>query len=103
MREHHRADGELLGWTTDAGEAVDRLGRSTSGLDDPAGFLDALGLGYLAGRFEVRHDGGWMAVRLLEVSTDRVVVTRENHGAIGAPRQDVVLPFPPGAALRERQ
>lgn len=121
--EHRRGgDGERLGWMAPDGDGfvvIDLLGRRRSGaLDwvDAEELLDALGIGYLAEPFELDTsrvplgDGdewgisadGWMRVRIVEASPTRILVGRDFGGAVGAPQQQVALPFPMPETLRAR-
>ena len=44
--------------------------------------------------------GGWLRVRLAEVSQTLVRVKKDDWGDMTAPQVFSVLPFPPGDALR---
>ncbi|SFA96623.1 hypothetical protein SAMN05421867_104167 [Cellulomonas marina] len=106
--EHRRTgDRELLGWIRPEGDevvAVDRLGRdltAPTGWSEAEEALDARGLGWLAGVWELRRDDGRVErVRLTEVGTDRVVVSTDDHGAVDVPTRRTVLPLPAPPSLR---
>ena len=105
--EHRRGDGERLGWMRQEGEKfvpVDLLGRDLSGpLDWLAAeeLLEETGIGYLADPYELRlDDGRWLRVRLTEVSTERIVVKKDDYGAIDAPQRIYTLAFPIPESLR---
>jgi hypothetical protein len=115
--EHRRGDGELLGWMRVAGAAdgsdgfvvIDLLGRERNDLTrgravdwlDAEAALDRLGIGYLADPYELLlDDGRWLRVRITEVSTERVRVTRDDWGAIDVPAVGYTLGFPAPAELR---
>ncbi len=105
--EHRREDGERVGWLRPEGDGfvpVDLLGRELSGaVDWLAGeeLLEAAGIGYLADRYELAlADGRRLRVRLTEVSTDRIVVKKDDFGAIDAPQLIYTLPFPIPESLR---
>ncbi len=105
---HHRpGDRELVGWLRPDGEgfvAIDRLGREVTGVVDWTDAEEALeehGLRWLADLWELGHvDGTTSRVRLVEVTPERVVVKRDDLGAVGAAQQTWTLPFPPPGALR---
>lgn len=106
---HRRADGELLGWMQPSGEGfvlIDLLARPISAALDwfeAESLLDNTGIGYLAEPFELLlDDGRWPRVRLTEVSTDAIVVKREDWGAIDIPAEHYTLPFPIPDTLRPR-
>lgn len=105
---YRRSDGEQLGWIRPEGDRwvpISLLGRELAGpmewLDAEAA-LDELGLAWLAEPWELEHDGRVRAVRLVEVTPERVVVKTEDWGAIDAPFEQIVLPFPAPAQLRAR-
>jgi hypothetical protein len=105
--EHRRHDGERVGWLRPEGEGfvpVDLLGRELGpAVDWLTGeeTLERAGIGYLADPFELRlDDGSWLRVRLTEVSTRRIVVKKDDFGAIDAPQLFYELPFPMPPALR---
>jgi hypothetical protein len=105
--EHRRGDSELLGWMRPEGDgfvAIDRLGRPITGLVEwmeGEEVLEALGIGYLADPYELRSgEGGWLRVRILEVSGELIRVKKEDGGAIDAPREEYTLPFPLPPELR---
>lgn len=102
--EHRRHDGELVGWLRPEGEGfvpVDLLGRELGrAVDWLAGeeALEAHGLAYLADPYVLRlEDGTDLRVRITEVSTARIVVKKDDLGAIGAPvvRFELAWPMPP--------
>ena len=104
--EHRRGDGERLGWmmpVADLFVAVDLLGRPLTGpVEWLAGeeALDELGIGYLADPYELLLDGAWRRVRMREVSTQAIRVSREDWGDMTAPLAEHVLPFPIPDTLR---
>ncbi|TFB73757.1 hypothetical protein E3O06_07985 [Cryobacterium glaciale] len=106
--EHRRgSDGELLGWLRASGDGflvIDLLGRArTDALDGLTAeeALDALGIGYLADPFELRLDTGeWLRVRITEVSTERILVKKDDWGAIDIPQLTFTLTFPASDELR---
>jgi len=105
--EHRRGDGELLGWMEQDGDgfvAIDLLGRRvTEVVDwlDAEEHLDALGIGYLADRFELRlDDGRWLLVRITEVSTEAIRVKKDDWGDMGATLIEYTVPFPLPDGLR---
>lgn len=105
--EHRRAgDRELLGWLRledDGAVAIDRLGRTASGVlpwDEAEAVLDERGIGWLADLWELELDGRPVRVRLREVSTERVVVTYDDHGDVHTKVDSIELPFPAPEALR---
>jgi len=105
--EHRREDGERVGWLRPEGDAfvpVDLLGRELAGpVDWLTGeeTLERAGIGYLADRYELLlDDGRRLRVRLTEVSTQRIVVKKDDFGAIDAPQLTYTLPFPLPDTLR---
>lgn len=105
--EHRREDGERVGWLRPEGEGfvpVDLLGRELGGpVDWLTGeeLLEAVGIGYLADRYELLlDDGRRLRVRLTEVSTERIVVKKDDFGAIDAPQLFYTVPFPVPETLR---
>ncbi|MFE6964451.1 hypothetical protein ACFVAJ_05005 [Agromyces sp. NPDC057679] len=99
--EHRRPDGELVGWLRPEGEGfvpVDLLGRELGGaVDWLAGEeqLEAHGIGYLADPYVLRlDDGSELRVRITEVSTDRIVVKKDDFGAIDIPLMRFELAWP---------
>lgn len=109
--EHRRADGERVGWMVPDGDGfhiVDLLGRQLSAapLDWLAAeeALDALGIGYLADRYQLTMtDGVERRVRIAELSTTRIVVVADDFGsasAVGARPERFELPFPAPERLR---
>jgi hypothetical protein len=102
--EHRRSDGELVGWLRPEGEGfvpVDLLGREHGGAVDwleGEKHLESLGLRYLADPYVLRlEDGTELRVRIMEVSTDRIIVKTEDFGAIDVPvvRYELAWPMPP--------
>ncbi|MGO1544395.1 MAG: hypothetical protein ACTHXA_08650 [Gulosibacter sp.] len=99
---HRRGlDGELLGWLRPEGEGfvvIDLLGRDrTSEVDWLAGeeFLEELGIGYLADKYELkRDDGRWHRVRITEVSTKSIALKQEDWGDMTATPVFFSVPFP---------
>ena len=105
--EHRRSgDRELLGWLRlqdDGAVAIDRLGRTASGVlawDEAEAVLDERGIGWLSGVWELAVDGRTERVRLLEVSPERVRVAYDDGGSIHTKVETIELPFPPPASLR---
>ncbi|MGO4299485.1 hypothetical protein [Leifsonia sp. RAF41] len=105
--EHRREDGERVGWLRPEGDSfvpVDLLGRELTGpVDWLTGeeTLERAGIGYLADRYELLlDDGRRLRVRLTEVSTQRIVVKKDDFGAIDAPQLTYTLPFPLPDTLR---
>ncbi|MFF2493785.1 hypothetical protein [Agromyces sp. NPDC058064] len=104
--EHRRPDGELVGWLRPVGEGfvpVDLLGRE---LGDAVDWLEgeqqleAHGLRYLADPYVLRlDDGRELRVRITEVSTDRIVVKKDDFGAIDVPLMRFELGWPMPAEL----
>lgn len=103
--EHRRADGELVGWIVPRGEGfvvLDLLGCERTGSVDwltAENSLDELGIGYLADPYLLTlDDGRELRVRIVEVSAERIVVKKDDFGAVGAPQlyYDVVFPVSDG-------
>jgi hypothetical protein len=109
---HRRDDGELVGWVRPVAEdwvGVDLLGRDVG---PPVDWLDAesaleeRGLAWLADAWMLERDAaGPLRVRIVEVvpggaEPGRVVVKTDDFGAIDAPSESVVLPWPAPSALR---
>lgn len=104
---HRREDGEVLGWIRAEGDLwvpIDVLGRE---LSSPVEWLDAEerleqhGLGYLAEPWML--DGVAdrpVRVRLVEVTPQRIVVKREDFGAVDRPGETWTLDWPLPAELR---
>lgn len=99
--EHRRGlDGELLGWMRPEGDGfvvVDLLGRyRTQALDWLAAeeFLEELGIGYLADKYELWHEGEWLRVRIIEASTSEIRLKKEDWGAMTAPTVYYQSSFP---------
>lgn len=105
--EHRRGDGELVGWLRPEGDgfvAIDLLGRTVSGVLEwmtAEELLDELGIGYLADPYELLLDtGAWLRVRILEVSTERIVVKKDDWGDMTATQVTYTLGFPMPETLR---
>jgi hypothetical protein len=105
--EHRRGDGELVGWMAQEGDGfvpIDLLGRALSErLDwfEAERLLNETGIGYLAEAYELRlDDGHWLRVRILEVSTDRILVKKEDWGDMGAPQLNYTVAWPIPDTLR---
>lgn len=104
---HRRDDGELVGWILPSGEewtAVDVLGRevvaSVDWLDAEAA-LEERGLSFLADSWMLdRDDEPPLRVRMVEVTTARIVVKTEDHGDVNRPTERHELPWPLPARLR---
>ncbi|WP_040167209.1 hypothetical protein [Microbacterium gorillae] len=104
---HRREDGEVLGWIRPEGEdwvPVDLFGRE---LTAPGEWLDAEsvleehGIGWLADRWVLeRGDLPPLAVRVVEVTTERIVVKTDDFGAIDVPAEAIVLEWPVPDRLR---
>ena len=100
--EHRRGtDGELLGWITPVDEGfvvIDLLGRPRTGVVDwlsAEEALEELGLSYLAELYELRlESGGWLRVRIAEVTPTTIRVKKDDWGAVGAPQIYYTLAFP---------
>ncbi|CAL4861029.1 hypothetical protein [Microbacterium sp. MM2322] len=100
--EHRRSDdGELLGWMKPVGEGfvvVDLLGRTRTDAVDwltAEECLDALGLTYLADRYEFRlNDGSWLKVRIAEVSPTGIRLQKDDWGSVSATELYYSTPFP---------
>ena len=91
--EHRRADdGEHVGWMKPADDgfiAIDLLGRPRTEIVDwlsAEEVLDDLGLRYLADPHELRLDGGWVRVRIAEVTPTAVRVKKDDWGDMTAPQ-----------------
>ncbi|AYG02777.1 hypothetical protein [Gryllotalpicola protaetiae] len=108
--EHRRAsDRERVGWLREEGGgwvAVDLLGRDVTAvvsLDRAETTLDELGLGYLAGKWElVRDDGSVEPVRLVEVTPEQIRFKTEDYGDMSAPVVVREMPWPASETLRSR-
>ncbi|NNC11412.1 hypothetical protein HII28_05905 [Planctomonas sp. JC2975] len=105
--EHRRGDRELLGWIRPEADdfvVVDLLGRERTDAVDwlvAEETLEALGIGYLADPYELHlDDGRWLRVRVTEVSIEKIVVKRDDWGAIDIPLLEYTLPFPIPPQLR---
>lgn len=100
--EHRRGlDGELLGWMRPQGDGfvvLDLLGRERTEEVDwlvAEEFLDALGIGYLADKYEFKlHNGDWQRVRITEVSTVSIFLKQEDWGDMTAPTVRYRASFP---------
>ncbi len=100
--EHRRTeDRERVGWmkpVDDGFVAIDLLGRHRTDVVDwltAEETLDELGLSYLADPYEVRLDhGGWLRVRIAEVSPDEVRVKKDDWGDMTAPQLYYTVSFP---------
>ena len=110
---HRRDDGELVGWVRPEGGdwvGVDMLGRDVGGpVDwlDAESALESRGLSWLADAWMLdRAAAGPLRVRIVEVvpgrgaDAGRVVVKTDDFGAIDAPSESIVLPWPAPPALR---
>ena len=100
-------DGELLGWIRPDGDLwvpVTLLGHDASApLEwlEAEEVLEAAGLSWLADIWMLERDGADpLRVRVVEVTTERVVVQTDDFGAIDAPVQRYELEWPAPAALR---
>ncbi|MFH7321871.1 DUF6226 family protein [Aeromicrobium sp. JJY06] len=102
---HRRGDGEVIGWLEIVGDDViahDLLGRRVTapGVDwhEAEQALEERGIGYLADAYTVTTtEGALVAVRIGEVTTDRVTVVEDAFGGasvVGADPATHVLPFP---------
>ena len=109
--EHRRGDGELVGWMRPEGDGfvpVDLLGRDVAGEGEwlaAEELLDELGIGYLADPYgltlpEAREGQPPLRVRIIEVSTRRIRVKKDDFGAIDAPQLEYTLEWPIPPALR---
>ena len=78
--------------------AIDLLGRRRTDVVDwilAEETLDALGLGYLADPHELRlDDGGWLRVRIAEVSSVAIRVKKDDWGDMNAPQIYYTVSFP---------
>ncbi|MEL4318903.1 hypothetical protein WJX64_07810 [Leifsonia sp. YIM 134122] len=119
--EHRRGDRELLGWMRPDGDGfvvIDLLGRVVTGAVDwltAEETLESTGLGYLADPFELlldddddsgdgaSDDAHWLRVRIVEVSTERVLVKKEDWGDVTATAVYYSAPFPVADRLRPLQ
>lgn len=133
---HRREDSELIGWIDMAVAdprlvPIDRLGRALEPVDDwfeAEEALEAIGLRFLAQRFEYRgprlaaQDHGQeqdqdqephqdqdqddddvesITVRIAHVYDDRIVLTTALTDAIEDVGEEIVVPFPAPVVLRE--
>ncbi|MFK0009216.1 hypothetical protein ACIQTZ_19430 [Paenarthrobacter sp. NPDC090520] len=100
--EHRRPDDrERVGWIKPVGDgfvAIDLLGRRQSDVVDwmsAEETLDDLGLRYLAEPHELRlADGGWLRVRIAEVTPGTVRVKKDDWGDMTAPQVYYTVEFP---------
>lgn len=100
--EHRRSgDGERVGWMRVDGDgfvAIDLLGREVTGVVewlDAESALDELGIGYLADPYALHLPGSDpVRVRILEVSTARILVKKDDFGDINVTRVDFVVEWP---------
>ncbi|MBD7957391.1 hypothetical protein H9651_07050 [Microbacterium sp. Sa4CUA7] len=100
--EHRRSgDGERVGWmkpVADGFVAIDLLGRPCTTVVDwlsAEETLDELGLGYLADPYELKlEDGGWLRVRIAEVSPAAVRVKKDDWGDMTAHQIYYSVSFP---------
>lgn len=78
--------------------AIDLLGRRKTDVVDwmhAEETLDELGLGYLADPHELRLDGGgWLRVRIAEVSPVAIRVKKDDWGDMNAPQIYYTVSFP---------
>ncbi|TFV96402.1 hypothetical protein [Orlajensenia leifsoniae] len=111
--EHRRGDRELLGWMRPDGDGfvvIDLLGRVVTDAVDwltAEETLESTGLGYLAEPFELLldddGDAHWLRVRIVEVSTEHVLVKKEDWGDVTATAVYYSAPFPVADRLRPLQ
>ncbi len=102
---HRRPDGELVGWIdldsdSPAIRPIDRLGRARPPVDDwndAEEEIEAIGLGFLMGRFTFRGQ----TVRIRHVYDDRVIVTTAVTDAVGDVGDEFTVGFPVGDELTE--
>ncbi|WP_018142473.1 hypothetical protein [Alloscardovia criceti] len=105
--EHHRDDGELLGWISPQGEGfvpIDLLGREGEPTDwvSAEKALENLGLGYLSEPFLYEAEAQrWLRVRIVEVNAQHIMVKEEDFGDITHHTPVHEIPFPPGERLKE--
>lgn len=105
--EHRRSgDRELLGWIEPDGEdfaPYDRLGRAVGAATDWLSAeerLEERGIGWLADLWQLTVEDAVERVRIVEVTSERVVVKRDDLGSIDAPLVTWTLAFPAPASLR---
>lgn len=103
-------DGEVLGWMRPQGDGfvvVDLLGRDHTGIVDwftAEETLDALGIGYLADKYELQLDSGqWLDVVIVEVHPDEIQVKKDDWGDMTATQIYYSVPFPMPDTLRARR
>lgn len=101
---HRRADGEVVGYVREAGEAfqaMDLLGRPLADPDDwleVEELLDAHSLAWLSDAFLLAVDGAAVRVRVTELTPERVRVKLDDFGAVGPGEpQRWELPLPTDA------
>lgn len=101
--EHRRGlDRELLGWMRPEGDGfivIDLLGRERTGVVDwfvAEEFLEQLGLGYLAEKYDLWVDNAWLPVEVVEVSPTRIRLRRDYGAgqAVGSPQMFHEIDFP---------
>ncbi|MFT4148017.1 MAG: hypothetical protein QM632_04400 [Micrococcaceae bacterium] len=97
---HKRSDNELLGWLIPSGEdfiAVDLLGQKREAMDylQAEEYLEEKGLAYLAEPYLYQpSQGKWIKVRIVEVSSKKIVLKTEDYGDITASQEQYTLAFP---------
>lgn len=103
-------DGEVLGWMRpqeDGFVVVDLLGRDHTGVVDwftAEETLDALGIGYLADKYELQLEGGkWLAVVIVEILPDKIRVKKDDWGDMIASQIYYSVSFPMSETLRLRR
>ncbi|WP_407318404.1 hypothetical protein UQW22_17225 [Isoptericola halotolerans] len=108
--EHRRpGDREVVGWIRPDGDdwvAVSLLGHDLTGPVDwlaAEEALDATSLAWFADPWMLETEGGPLRVRIVEVTPDQVVVQTDDFGAIDAPVERHVLPWPAPSRLRARR
>jgi hypothetical protein len=104
---HRRADGEVVGYVRQVGDAfqpTDLLGRPLAEPGDwseAEQLLDGHSLAWLMDAFLLTVDGVDERVRLTEVTPARVRVKRDDLGAVGGDVRSWELPVPETGRLRE--
>lgn len=109
--EHRRpTDREMVGWIRPDGDdwvAVSLLGTELTGPVDwltAEEALDEADLSWLGDVWMLEQaESSPLRVRLVEVTPDRVVVQTDDFGAIDAPVERYVLPWPAPSRLRPRR
>lgn len=85
---------------------IDRLGRERTGVVDwftAEETLDALGIGYLADKYELRlASGEWLQVRIVEVLPEEIRIKRDDWGDMSAPQIYFTVAFPMPESLRPK-